>query len=227
MPINVKCEVCGKEQHVSPSRSVKYRTCSFRCLGILNKAPDNCVCETCGKHFHRKPYARKKVKNKKLFCSRKCLQKFNKTYYLGANNPNYRAANRDTDGYKLDYIPSVGRVKLHHYITFTTLNISKLPKGYCVHHRDCDIDNNSPENLALLTAADHRWLHKQFGNATLWAYCNKEVSEKELVYWANDKERTISLINKNLTNQTIEFIEVDELSSTERGSGGYGSTDKK
>jgi len=73
-----------------------------------------------------------------------------------------------------------------------------VPEGYCIHHRDCNIYNNDPSNLALLTNSDHRWIHKQYGNATLWAFCNNKVSLEDLISWSNNPERAKNLLTKSI-----------------------------
>ena len=35
-----------------------------------------------------------------------------------------------------------------------------IPAGYVVHHRDCNAQNNAPENLAIITRAEHDALHR-------------------------------------------------------------------
>jgi len=200
---NIKCKVCNKEFKRYGKQILTAKTCSFKCLGEYNKATPNTQCSQCLKWFHMKESQKKRYKRSQgYFCSTTCVSDFRKIEYLGDNNPNFRAqVTRDTSGYLLTYLPSFGRIRLHHKVAFETLLINKIPKGYCIHHRDCQVDNNSPENLALLTLADHRWLHKQFGNACLWAYSHNKISKEELMSWTNDKERASVLLDTNIVNQ--------------------------
>lgn len=241
--MELNCIVCGKVFIRYGKQILTAKTCSKKCLGKFKKAKPNTVCTQCNKNFHLKESSKKRYKRTHgYFCSTECVANFRKDKYLGKGNPNFRKqVNRSTDGYKLDYLPKFGRIKLHHKVTFETLGINKIPKNYCVHHRDCNIDNNSPENLVLISQSDHRWLHKQFGNATLWAYINGKVTLDELLKWTNNINYAKRLLPLNLLDQKksgvfksgdfmlnpkVQLIEVDELNETKRGAGGYGSTGK-
>jgi len=133
-----------------------------------------------------------------------CHTEYKKEFYKGKNNPNFRGKQYDDDGYRINHYQKTGRIKEHHYVTFNALGIDKIPKGFCVHHRDCNIYENTPENLAMILQSDHRWIHKQFGNATLWAFCHNKVTYEELVSWSNDPERC-KLLLINLNNQRNEI----------------------
>lgn len=95
----------------------------------------------------------------------------------GENHPNYDKRGKDTPkykgiinadkGYYMIYKPDwyTGRknckhVYVHHVVVCEHLGISKIPKGWCVHHCDKNKANNSFENLVLLTQSDHTRLHK-------------------------------------------------------------------
>ncbi len=106
-------------------------------------------------------------------------------------------------------------MKTHHAVTFEILAINKIPKGYSVHHRDCNHLNNDKDNLVLLSRSDHQWLHKQYGNATLWAYMNNKVKLEDLISWSNDKERAINLLQLNITQQIGVFKQGELLEKPE------------
>lgn len=116
----------------------------------------------------------------------------------------------DHDGYRLIHSQTFGREKIHIAVAKEILGLTKIPKGYHVHHRDANYLNNDPENLCLLNLSDHRWVHSQFGSATLWAYMKNKVSLEQLVDWSNDKERAIKILPTNLFNQ-IGVFKSDEL----------------
>jgi endogenous inhibitor of DNA gyrase (YacG/DUF329 family) len=201
----VNCKTCKKEELVSLSRSKKYKYCSRECMGIDHQKEHNVTCKECGKTFRQRPDRLKKERKLGFFCSKSCSNSYKKRVYLGEGNPNFKASYVDFDGYPLQHIPQIGRVKEHIYVTTTTLGIDKIHKGYHVHHRDCNVFNNEPENLAVLSVSDHQWIHKQFGNATLWAFMNKKVSYDQLVEWSNDKDKCklllVNLINQKETNE--------------------------
>lgn len=208
MGVNVKCSVCGKEEVVCESRSKNYKTCSRDCLSIMIKSKNvlNCECTNCGKKFHLKESAVKRYnRNIGTFCSMKCCTEYKKLYYIGINNPNYRGSQYDSDGYRINHYPKIGREKEHRYITMKYLNMERIPKNLIVHHRDCNIYNNVPENLAVLNGSDHRWLHKQFGNATLWAYCQNKIDLDSLISWSNNPQKAKKLLTLNLINQSGVF----------------------
>jgi hypothetical protein len=204
----VNCEICGKEEKVGPSRVKSYRTCSHECSSIRRKREtgSNCVCDQCKIPFHKKLSQIKRYnRNMGIFCSQKCNTEYKKAYYLGENNPNFRGAQYDSSGYRVNHYPKKGRMKEHIYVAITYLEIDKIPKDHIVHHRDCNIYNNVPENLAVLTQSDHRWLHKQFGNATLWAYAQGKIDLETLISWSNGPERAARLLPLNLVNQSGVF----------------------
>lgn len=198
--VEVECKGCHKKEFVNPSRAKNYQCCSKVCMGTFKRKEHNVACTECGKTFRQRPDRLKRKRRLGFFCSHGCQGKYKQKVYKGLGNPNYKAIFKDSDGYPLQYLPKIGRVKEHIYVTTTTLGINKVPSGHHVHHRDCNIFNNKPENLAILPASDHKWIHKQFGNATLWAFMNNKVSYDQLVEWSNDKERC-KLLLVNLINQ--------------------------
>jgi hypothetical protein len=70
-------------------------------------------------------------------------------------------------GYKTVFVPTwwsgtkvkSGRMFEHHYVWADNYKQTCLPKGCCIHHIDLNIDNNSIENLQLLTISEHMKLH--------------------------------------------------------------------
>lgn len=70
-------------------------------------------------------------------------------------------------GYKTVFMPDwwlgkdvkSNRMYEHHYVWAKFYNQTELPKGCCIHHIDLDIDNNTIENLQLLTISEHMQLH--------------------------------------------------------------------
>jgi len=198
----IVCHTCSKEFNVIKSRKDTAKFCSKKCLGKFNQGELNTLCTECGREFHLKESSKRRYKRSQgYFCSTKCVANFRKKEYLGINNPNYRNIIRDNDGYLLSYLPKFGRIKLHHQVVFEYLNIVKLPSNYCVHHRDCEIDNNDVENLVILNGSDHRWLHKNFGNATLWAFIHNKITIEELCTWCKNPEKAKKLLLLNIKTQ--------------------------
>lgn len=196
------CLNCGKEFEVINSRKDSAKFCSKKCSSEFKHGELNTKCTECGKMFHLKESSKRRYKrNQGYFCSTKCVSDFRKKEYLGSNNPNFRNIKRDDDGYLLSYLPRFGRIKLHHKVVFEFLGINKIPNNYCVHHRDCEVDNNDIENLVLLNGSDHRWLHKNFGNATLWAFINNKISIDDLCSWCKNPEKAKKLLTLNIKIQ--------------------------
>jgi len=227
--INKTCAICGSAFNVIPSRTnAKY--CSRKCSDESKKAKANVCCDFCKTPFHMKQFQVKRyARTIGIFCSTTCLSEAKRTAYEGSKNPNYKSKNVDSDGYRI-VSPSARRTlghtmkRLHQVVACESLGIKTIPKGFHVHHRDCDPMNNRPQNLAVLSVSDHKWLHKQFGVAVLWAYSKGKISKDELCKWSDDIHRTVKLIDMNVTNQKIKLVEADELSDTQRGTGGLGST---
>lgn len=204
--IKLICNDCGIEYEVINSRKDKSKFCSRKCSDTSKKAKPNQVCDYCETDFHLKESAVKRYnRNMGIFCSMKCSSLYKKEYYLGKNNPNFRGRQYDQDGYRINHYPKIGRMREHKFIALEFLDINKIPKDHVIHHRDCNIYNNVPENLVILTSSNHRWLHKQYGNATLWAFMNDKVSIEELISWSNDPELAKKLLPLNLNTQKDDF----------------------
>ena len=212
------------------------------CEKRYNRDP-NVSCEVCGIAFYVQDKTIRKSVTNNFCCSYKCRSEFLKTEYIGNKNPNYRNVIADCDGYIMVGRPN-GKMKLHKATICEELNISNMPKMselIHIHHRDCNKENNLIENLALLRVSDHKWLHKNFGNAGLWALMNNKITIEDLSEWSRDSERAKKLLSVNAYDQCNKIKEivskgvdmerailfvVDDLDSTERGIGGFVSTGK-
>lgn len=71
-----------------------------------------------------------------------------------------------TNGYKTVFKPDWftgksdgNRIYEHIFIYCVTRGLSEIPKGYVIHHKDENIDNNEPWNLELLSISEHVKLH--------------------------------------------------------------------
>ena len=199
---------CNKLFSVINSRKDSAKFCCKECANLNLTGKPNTICTECNKPFHLKESSKKRYKRTHgYFCSTKCVADFRKKAYLGENNPNFRNTTHD-GGYLLSNLPKFGRIKLHHKVVFELLKIDKIPEKYCVHHRDCNINNNDEENLVLLTLSNHRWLHKNFGNATLWAYSQNKISLYELCDWCKNPEKAMRLLPLNIIKQKENIHEI-------------------
>lgn len=59
------------------------------------------------------------------------------------------------------YVEVDGKLQLEHRVVWETVHGKKIPKGYCIHHKDGNGRNNDPSNLELLTVGQHNALHKR------------------------------------------------------------------
>lgn len=202
--MKLNCVICSKEFVRFGKQAKIAKCCSVECLGKFFKGINNCNCLQCKKDFHKKPSS--KTTKHGNFCSNVCYGAWKSVNMFGANNPNFRNTMYDQDGSRIVWSDTLGRMKMHHAVVFEYLDILKLPKGFCVHHKDCNHQNNTIENLVLLNGSDHRWLHKQYGNATLWAFYNKKVLLEDLISWSNDKKRAKKLLELNIIEQKLSGV---------------------
>lgn len=213
--INVTCKVCGKNEMVFKSRSKKYVTCSTICLGKLNSKRYTTkvknVCVICKVEFEVKLSHSKR----RICCSNECGNKYRSIYKIGENNSNYRTISKIENGIKVkDY----SRYKdPYHKIVKDWFGLKKLIKGYDIHHRDCDHNNNEITNLVLLPRSAHMLLHRFLGNILLRAY-SKGLITKEILFSYCTEEQVIFLkevIDLNIMHQAVvkqgELLENPEV----------------
>lgn len=145
---------------------------------------NNCTCDVCGKSFHRKPS--QILTRKRHYCSQACHYIGKREYMRGENNHQYGLkgamnASWKSDekesryGYKQLYCPEhpfrdgancvfEHRLVAEEYLltdeNSVEINGKKyLKPEYVVHHKDFDRKNNAPENLQVMTFAEHQSFH--------------------------------------------------------------------
>lgn len=213
----LSCVNCGSNYYKVPCLVAKSRFCSRDCQRAFhgwNNTP-NASCGGCGKEMHVKPSKLAKMVHQPC-CSRSCLANFRSGKYTGNKNPNFKARVLNHDGYRLSApyasgFPShIKESLLHKAVAARALGVSKI-KGFHVHHRDCDVLNNQPENLAVLGSSDHKWIHKQFGNATLWALMKGKLTDVEMSKWSDNPTRALRVLRICVEDQVAEDIgKIDE-----------------
>lgn len=212
MSIKVKCKNCNQSFSIYLSRKKTFVTCSKKCLGEYNSKKHltrkNKICPVCSKDF----YVKKSSINRRRYCSKQCQGIAYKTRYFGKNNPNYRGRTLDYDGYPLA-VSLIHGGALHREVVREFLNLKKIPKGYHVHHKDCDIFNNEPSNLAVISIKDHQWLHKNFGRVLLWALYHKKIELDTILEWCENKEKAKYLLEIDIVKQ-IGIFKSGELLGT-------------
>jgi hypothetical protein len=254
--ILLTCQNCNDQFRVDKNRQFKAKFCCRECSDKSPRERNYTRCRECGTLFPMKKSQEDRSKVWGVFCSKDCNTKFRSRMSLGENNPNYKGRNYDYDGYRLSP-PSVslklgfGRVKQHIATALTEFGVKKFPKGIQVHHKDCNILNNEPWNLSCMTDSDHRWIHKQYGTATLAAVMRGDLDISVAASWSEDPLKAESLLLDNVVTQgelkryynakgidveigvlvarkpvIANLMVVSDLSETERGLGGLGSTGK-
>lgn len=145
---------------------------------------NNCKCDVCGKGFHRKPS--QIAKSRKHYCSVACHAAAKVLLMRGAGNHQYGlkgSANaswksdmketrygyiavrcpehpfRDKSGFVLEH-----RLVAEEYLLTGGNSVEidgkkYLKQDYVVHHKNFDRMDNRPENLAVLSHAEHQRLH--------------------------------------------------------------------
>lgn len=228
--INKICEHCGSGFQVINSRK-NAKFCCRKCSDESKKGNPNVQCSYCGKEFHIKMYQIERYKRTMgFFCSRQCQNEFRKTWFCDENNHQYGLKGElnssfkgktithknhniiDTYVYKPNhpFANKDGRVLRHHLIVeqnsdrfdkkfFIEIdNNLYLNKYYSVHHKDNNHGNDSIENLEILTRSQHTAIH--------------------------NKNRKIVRDNNGRIVNVLDLV--DELSGSNRGVGGFGSTGK-
>lgn len=200
MKVKVICKECGKEEMVNPSRAKTYHTCSTACLSKYNsKKYGNKVekvCEHCGIVF----LVKKSHFERRKCCSKECHNALLPEKHKGVGNPNFKDRKLDSDGY---IFCDDSKIKKHIKVTMETLEITQIPSGYNVHHRDCNKLNNTPSNLVVLNTSDHVWLHKQFGHATLNAYVHNKIDLEIIANWSDNYIKSIKLLPLTIIEQSV------------------------
>ena len=140
-----KCEECGKEERLARWRVKKKRYCSREChLASMRKV---ITCLVCGKTRNVKKSQLAKRASK--YCSHQCWCIDRRT----VDYANTRAA--------LGYTPRLIK-KTRKLYDYTCQECGLYHKGgpgvwaLEVHHIDCELDNNQPENLIVLCFSCHR-----------------------------------------------------------------------
>lgn len=206
MGVQLECKQCSTGFSVPSHRKDTAKFCSRQCAAAHPKLHHTTRCRECGVEFKRKPSHAKKNAQLGNFCGMSCLAATKKRLYAGDSNPNSRVRNFDRSGNRI-YPPAAslkfgfGKIKIHHAVTFKVIGITSLPKGLHVHHRDCDVLNNDASNLQVMTNSDHKWLHHQFGVATLKAISDGGVSIEDACQWSDDPLRAHSLLITNVHAQ--------------------------
>ena len=144
----------------------------------------NMTCPICGERFHLKPCAKKRFKTH--YCSKECQNEARKEYMKGAGNHQYGLKGKENAswkggkrmtryGYVAVYAPDhpfaqSGGIVLEHRLVAEQYLLTEensvvidgkryLKPEYIVHHKNRNTTDNRPENLEVMSFADHQRLH--------------------------------------------------------------------
>lgn len=183
----LRCQVCGSEFKVPPSRAHRAKTCSLECRAVqLSRDTVRRVtlqCENCGGGFD----VPKCHVSRRRFCSHKCRE--NSPAYQsekslrnsGDGNGMWKGGRvAHSDGYLYLHSPhhpfaSNGYVFEHRLVMEGWLRDNQpespflvclgdhlyLSPDFVVHHRDENKANNHIKNLECMTPAEHRRHHSR------------------------------------------------------------------
>ena len=157
--IKYVCPICGKEFRAY-HKDAKY--CSVDCKSkSQRKGKRTLTCDNCGKTYKVYPSVVKwnKLRGRKNnFCSRKCQSEFR------AGKPTGEGRYVNERGYVLVLDPGHPRPVAGHYIYEHRAVMEKhsgriLREDEHIHHIDGDRQNNSVENLRIISPSEHAAIH--------------------------------------------------------------------
>lgn len=150
------CAHCGVPTTKSVSAGkVAPRFCSRECSGFARRRREDRNCEHCGTTFAVRPH------DAKRYCSYRCATDAQR----GSGNPNFRGGRRVTSNGYIELLDRAhpraranGYVYEHIVVAERTLG-RPLAADEVVHHRNEDRADNHPENLDVMTRAEHTAHH--------------------------------------------------------------------
>lgn len=208
MKIEVKCAYCGKIEYVNPSRAKKYKCCSVDCLGKYNSIRYSkkvtLTCPICGKEYECK---QSKIHQHRTCGDKNCRHEWLSKTRTGEGNIRYKTVNSLLKENCSCNNHEKSRLIYMHVVKeqFRLSSITRLPKGYVIHHKDGNHDNNLPENLILIDKSTHSLIHRYFGNVLINALHTNKISRGFFFSLCNDvqKEFYLNIIDINITNQIL------------------------
>ena len=220
--VEVKCAQCGKIEYVYPSRAKKYLCCSTKCLGKYNSLRYSkkiqLVCPICGKTYECKQSA---IEHHRTCGDKDCRTKWLSQTRTGENNSNYKHIEIE------ELLKSKSSSKNHdksrhiyQHVVKCVLklnSISDIPKGYVIHHKDANHENNNPENLVLLPKSTHRLIHTIFGNILINALHTGKIDRETFFKMCSEEQALFykEIIDLNVTHQAVikqgELLEQPEV----------------
>lgn len=155
--VSLTCKVCGQAFSVIHCRKDTALYCSRTCLDAASVERYRAlrvekVCPRCDIRFWVKP----SHVGTRLYCSMTCRNAADSE----KRPPNYAGPSRMAMGYVIvDHPSGKGRIYEHRLVAEQVIGRPLCP-GEVVHHRDENRANNHPDNLQVMTRAEHNRLHK-------------------------------------------------------------------
>lgn len=221
--VKVICCVCGKEEYVVKSRAKKYKTCSRECAGVymqnLHSKRIKLTCPICGCEYEVKQSA---INHHRTCGNPKCRSEWVSKTKCGSNNPNYKDVqellkSQGCHNNTKKYDDSKG---IYRHIVKEILklpNTNSLPKGYVIHHKDCNHYNHNPHNLIVIPKEAHILIHKWYGNILLNALHTGKLTRELFFSLCNEEQKTfyLNIIDLDVTGQAVvkqgELLENPEM----------------
>ena len=140
MKLTIKCDWCGKEVKNASKHSGRnsHFFCSRECYKQYRLKQAAVNCDWCGKHFTKKLSDIKRTEHN--FCSHECAVNYKRWTGLSAKSP------------------KVNGKPVHRLIAEEIIGRKILPSEE-VHHIDFNHSNNLPDNLIILSKAEHSKIH--------------------------------------------------------------------
>lgn len=155
------CRVCGATMMVRPAVIARGGGvyCSRACTARRGRVEVERVCEGCGQRFVVEPYRVRLGAGR--FCSKRCANRHSNP--PGAGSTRWRGGRiLDTKGYVFVHRPGHPLAQSRGYVAEHRLVLHEagvdIPPGHVVHHVNGVKGDNRPENLQVLSVADHNRL---------------------------------------------------------------------
>ena len=127
------------------------------------------------------------------------------------NNPNWKGGVTTRRGWKLirDFkhpnSQKSGYVAEHTVVACEKYGVERVNDGDCVHHIDLNKENNSPENLSILTNSEHKTAHEQLGRLAI-----EMLHSSGVIVWDDEtkqyrKSDTFQELCRSCDNRTDEL----------------------
>lgn len=122
----------------------------------------------------------------------------------GKNNPNYKSIIDKLKEISVsDRDPDLHKHVVKEHFGFKTLK--DLPKGYHIHHKDANHQNNNKNNLILLPQNAHMLIHRLFGNILINALHSGKMSRELFFNMCNKEQKEFyeQIIDLDITHQVV------------------------